>query len=699
MLFQPTNVTPSSLGELGSGTVDATKDLTVSWQVNGSSPLVAFSITIYLNNASSTQKYTTGKITSGCPFYGTDYAGNIQFFSYTIPAATLSSSGITNGNNYKLIIKQWWTANDSVTQSSASAFITRNTPTLTITSIPAPVTTRSYTFTATYSQTQGDALNWARWMLAIDGQESTPLYDSENIYGTSDLQFTYDGLFQDEDYSVRCMVQTENGINADTGWVDFSVEYDVSEIAGAVVAVKACNRSAVEVSWPLIKSIPGTATGPYTLKPYGVVLPEDSSIEWNAVNEDAMAYSSPWTLLFKGQIANEDVTPLVVSQSGGNIEMDYIRSARYLSISFNGNQIFSNPDVGPFAIITLIISEDIMWIRIYDEVNGLYPDEYLYPNESLYPMSSTKRTRTLQVSFSGYQSTLSSIQINGNIVCSWIKVIQGDPSSDTIQEAWAQGNYVPVRDDYTMFLADFVDNIDAGILDALHDTITGVSIYRQDTTDNTFYPVANLGIDATSFYDYGAKSQQGPYVYQVFPVGETTYISTPISSNEISPCFWDWSLLSCTQRNDNTYMVDAEYRFGKNLVSGKIGNNNSPLISLNFTQYPTVQMSPANWKSGTLTSLIGIIDYADGQNTYRDTTALRDAIYSLSTNTNPLFLKNRKGDLLSVRISGEISMETADNTREQAQTANIPWVEVGDASRVSLTANPGDSVFSGGEVG
>ena len=42
-LFQPTNIYPSSLGELGNGTVDITKPLAVSWQVNGNSAMTAFS--------------------------------------------------------------------------------------------------------------------------------------------------------------------------------------------------------------------------------------------------------------------------------------------------------------------------------------------------------------------------------------------------------------------------------------------------------------------------------------------------------------------------------------------------------------------------------------------------------------------------------------------------------------------------------
>ncbi len=45
-LFQPTNIYPSSLGELGDGTVDITKPLAVSWQVNGNSAMTAFSLTV-----------------------------------------------------------------------------------------------------------------------------------------------------------------------------------------------------------------------------------------------------------------------------------------------------------------------------------------------------------------------------------------------------------------------------------------------------------------------------------------------------------------------------------------------------------------------------------------------------------------------------------------------------------------------------
>ena len=179
-LFQPTRVIPDMRNGIGAGTVDASQDMIVSWRVNGQSAMTGYSITIYVNDPTSTLKYATGKLTAGCPFYGTTSTGAIQLFTYTIPAATLSSSGITNGNEYKLIIQQWWSANDSVTQSSASVFITRKTPTLSIATIGTAgvISARDYTFTGNYSQAQGAVLNWFRWRIAYANPHAIDLgYD------------------------------------------------------------------------------------------------------------------------------------------------------------------------------------------------------------------------------------------------------------------------------------------------------------------------------------------------------------------------------------------------------------------------------------------------------------------------------------------------------------------------------------------
>ena len=122
--------------------------------------------------------------------------------------------------------------------------------------------------------------------------------------------------------------------------------------------------------------------------------------------------------------------------------------------------------------------------------------------------------------------------------------------------------------------------------------------------------------------------------------------------------------------------------------SGAIPNNNSPGILDNFTPYPTVQLSTANYRSGTLSGYIG---YVGGGAEYMEKDDLRMELYALSTTGNALFLKNRKGDLIQIRIAGEVSVSTLDASQQQAQTASIPWVEIGatDGKRIVITEDDG----------
>ena len=331
-IYQPTNISPSLWGELGNGVIDAVKGMTVTWQVNGTSALTAFSITIYRNDAASTQLYTTGKLTDGCPFYGTNYAGETQLFSYTIPASALSGAGVTNGGNYKLVITQYWETSESVTQTSASAFITRAEPELSIASIPAPLSAKEYTFTGNYSQAQGDTLNWLRWRLCAKGNEDDPLYDTERIYGTGELRFKYDGLFSGTTYGVRLQVQTENGVQADTGWVYFAVSYATSAATAAVQVCCSKAVSGVYITWPRLASIPGTASGDYTLRGGKLYLPDGSGATWDSVTGRAMNYEPPWMIVWQGKIEKSG-TILRVGTPGGQISLEAEQNALRLKLN------------------------------------------------------------------------------------------------------------------------------------------------------------------------------------------------------------------------------------------------------------------------------------------------------------------------------------------------------------------------------
>lgn len=255
MLFQPTNIVPDEVN--GEGCVDVTEDLEVSWQVNGDSPMVSYQITIYENSATSTELFSTDEISLDEPFWGRDENGDIQRFSAIIESSDLSTAGIVNGNEYKLMITQWWDSENSVTQLTASVFVTRDAPQLAINSFIIPVTTKSQTFEASYYQAQGDAINSVRWMVAEAADESNPLLDTGDIEGTGILRVAYDGFFTGIRYAVRCIVTTQYNIVADTGWDEFDVEYSLIQTTGTATACQLSYTNAVFIQWDKIPNAYG----------------------------------------------------------------------------------------------------------------------------------------------------------------------------------------------------------------------------------------------------------------------------------------------------------------------------------------------------------------------------------------------------------------------------------------------------------
>lgn len=311
MLYQPTNIYPSMTGALGNGVIDANNSLPVSWQVNGNSPMTAYQITIYLNDTVSTQLFSTGKLTDRCPFYGVNYAGVPQFFSCTITAEQLSTAQIVNGNDYKIVIQQWWSDTDSVTQSSASVFQARTTPSIQIGAIPTPLVTRSFTFSASYYQKENESLNWARWEISsLENGNYTVIKDTGKIYGVSELLLPYDGFLTGRDYAVRLSIQTESGVDITTGWKNFSVNYTVTPITGELSVCQASKAHGIAITAPQISNIPAMNTESVYVTGSNMVIPQNVSSEptWKSKNGEQLSIKPPFDLLLDGDgYSNGDV--------------------------------------------------------------------------------------------------------------------------------------------------------------------------------------------------------------------------------------------------------------------------------------------------------------------------------------------------------------------------------------------------------
>lgn len=477
-LYMPTNVMPSTLGTFGGGIVDALSPLVVSWQVDGGSPMTAYQIDILQNTASSVLLYSTGRITENCPFYGRDETGKVVLFSHTVTTDELRASDIRNGGTYKLLVTQWWSEADSVTQQSASVFMCRETPVLTVTDFQESVNTKKKTWNAKCVLPDAAlpaSILWVRWELAVSGEEETPLKDTGEIC-TPQLTFTYDGLFNGTDYALRCTVQTATGQRATTGWKPFSVAYNVTPDEGTATVCVLRKKSGVLVSWT-----PKTSDGSVT--------------------------------------------------------------------------------------------------------------------------------------------------------------------------SWA--------------------------------------VYRAEKGTKIFRHIANLPNEQRSVIDCTAVSG-ATYVYYIYGSAGDAYSKQPIITGEVSVCLWDWTILSCKERADGSFLAEDIFRFSLNVASGNVNNGNKPNVANNFTRYPTVQMSPTNYMSGTLSGYIGSVG---DDHEYHDTKRDRDGLFALSTTKNALFLKNRKGDLARIRISGNVSVNTQDATKAQAQIAAVPWVESGSGAEAQIYLTKNDALW------
>ena len=677
MLFQPTSITPDQLGGLGNGIVSPDSPLTVSWLVNGNSAMVAFQIDYYYNNAASTLIRSTGKLTDGCPFYGTDALGNRQFFTYTDSTVNLSTT-----NEWKMVITQWWSANDYVVQTSPSTFVVKDSPTLSV-NVPGTVAQRDYTFTATYSQAQDDALNWVRWKVAINSVNgrANPLYDSGNIYGTALLECYYDGFFTGTSYCVKCMAETQSGIDLETEWMSFLVSYPTETLTGQCVAKQAdCQKTAVYVEWNGFRYIYGEAEGDYTIDNGLLSLPFNSFVTWDEVNGSPMSIGTPWYIIGKCTLQRADAELIVISFGSHKITMRYKLTDRELEIVYDTTVAQTVSYVAFDETLTYVITPTGVSLRRDTKTGGLYPANDRYPANTLYPSGETGTgsvTNTYAVSYT--QAAIKSIKVGGAQICDYIQELSDMQASD-ITTVLA-GNYTPQPTAGTNFLADFVEGLSAGSLYIAGTEINGWAVYRQQNDNPILMHIANTAMNVNALYDYSACSQQGAYTYYVYPMGTDKYITSPLISNAVSPLFWNWSVLECTYNEEIGYFECVnEFLFGKNLETGAISNNNKPNILENFTQYPLVQLSPQRYKSGSLKSLIGVICRGE----YTDTIDQREAIDKLSNTTNSLFLKNRKGDIWEIRISDSISFETMDNSRMQAQTVSLSWVQIADATETSI---------------
>lgn len=691
-LFQPTNISPDALNGAGNGTIDATQPLTVSWQVNGNSPLVAYQIRIMANNTDSILRLDTGKVTLDEPFFGVTSLGKGKLFSVTIPAAQLASAGITNQSSigYKLSIKQWWNDTDAIEQTSASYFITRATPDLFMATIGRAdrFDYQEYTFECVYSQQQQDAIQWNRWELqANENGKYVTIADTGIVFspGTSAdgnsiyLEYTHNGFAIGVDsnnnnvpiqHRVKCTVQTENGVTVDTGWKEFTTGMNASHIPATLQLCIQKETDSIKIEMPKNFPIQGTANGSYSFvtQQYAqwLSLPANSSVAFGGEGDDSLniGASSPYMIYCKMSVTSvaEPVTYLVADY--GDYQVVFTYDANGFYVEKNGEEIWSTEAaVSAGEFFAIAISDDT--VLLGTNISGAV-------TVNAYAINPWINGATLQALTIGGPGIVRAAHITAELTEQQI--------TSALQSEYSFFTYT----NNTQFYGRFNGTLYTGFITNNTDSL---SIYRKKTDDVIFQLIANIPISQRFFYDYSALNQV-TYEYFFMLMLPDLSVQERHGVATVTPCWWDYDVLCCSQNNVGDYLVENEYRFALNVESGNVGNNNSPTLHKNFTQYPLRQPNASNYRSGTLTALIG----KKQDDAYVDSTGLMQELYALSTSPLTKFLKTRKGEILQIETSAPVAMQISDKYAVQPVKISLPWVEVGDASNANILGGS----YSGG---
>lgn len=697
MLNQPINVIPSVLSGVGEGVVDATLPLTVSWQVSGDTPMVAYEIVIQQNDTDSTEMLDTGKVTLSDPFYGNDRSGNVQTFSATpITASQLSTAGIENGyeNGYKILITQWWGDDDSesITQTSPSVFITRDAPTVSLIFFPNPYTPsnpynhKDITINAEFEQEQGDTVKTVRWYL-YQGQQavqSNLLLDTGDIE-TQLLELYYDGLFPSTYYLVRVDVQTSSGVTV-SDQATVYVNYPIGQDVGEVTVCKPNGRDYIEVSWSARSSIDGVSTGEISYDNGRIIIGDQESLTYSPLNVYA-----PWSVVWRGSadISNNGID--IVEINGENDSASIWISNTEVSLYLNGNIIFSETITGHSGdTFTIIITPTHYYIRQDTFTGGTIPAENLYPANTLYPSESTDVTNYFDGAITWTQFTITGLTLNGYQSCDYIWIESGELSQPVVQQILGDEYYQPIADYNTMFLSSFDAGTTTAYMSGSGGNGIGSAVYRREQGKQILEHVVDAQAGVLSIRDYGAKART-QYQYYVFAIGINIYAEA-FGSGTITPQYNNYTLMECVYNaEDGAYHVQACYPFACNASQGAMSNNNAPNIMQNFTRYPNRQSVNTRYASGTLSALIGSVNQEKA--TYTDSWELADRISALSTSTNPKFLRDMKGKIWKVETSEAITTEISTANVFLPIKVTIPWVEIGSADGESIVAVPNDPVF------
>lgn len=171
-------------------------------------------------------------------------------YTQTIPLNTL-----TNGTKYVVTASTLDSNNNESAQSIPVAFYCYTTPTIGFVDFTdgATITNTANTFTITYDQNEGEALNSYQLNLyEVDDGATTLVSSSGELYAVSGAPvftqtYTFSGFETDTSYAIEVIGTTVNGTEIESGLVNFTVNYSVPDVYSLMTLTNNCEGGYIEI--------------------------------------------------------------------------------------------------------------------------------------------------------------------------------------------------------------------------------------------------------------------------------------------------------------------------------------------------------------------------------------------------------------------------------------------------------------------
>lgn len=207
------------------------------------------------------------------------------------------------------------------------------------------------------------------------------------------------------------------------------------------------------------------------------------------------------------------------------------------------------------------------------------------------------------------------------------------------------------------------------------------SVYKENKTDNddTLEFVAKLSDGSLSIIDHNVQNHM-EYVYHVYKEDEN-YTSSDVLSNNVTTCWWDWTITGFYLDDNGVYRVDPQniWRFSLNIDSGDVSETMSKTVYDNLTKYPKISSGTMDYNQGSLTCIAGNIQ----NDLYTEAIGIIRQWNFFCSGSELKLLKDRKGNRWIVDITSS-STKTADESVEQYTTVSFNWVEIMDSNYISI---------------